>query len=176
MIKFWLEWVSVFLLTIKFQSGLNFHLFLLKWYVKYYWTFISDCIQQMNLIKRNLLNFRKKCCIICMPAYTFGGYIYFINLTYHTEIQHIVLILNHRCYMYITSPLKFLAETFLSFPKIFIKEIIKLWINANIQIVAQSFKINVCNKHSQKWNRCIMEEINWRIFWVVLILQYFTMS
>ena len=52
--------------------------------------------------------------------------------------------------MYITSPLKFLSETFASFLKLFVKKLLEPWINANIQIVAQVSKIDVWDKHSKK--------------------------
>ena len=48
-----------------------------------------------------------------MPAYTFGGYIYFMNITDHPEIHHRVYILNQRHDMYITSPLKVFEEIYL---------------------------------------------------------------
>ena len=71
-----------------------------------------------------------------MPAYTFGSYVYFKNIPDQPEGHHISFILHQIPDMYITSPLKFLAEPFVSFPKISVKNIDPN-INANIQIVLQ---------------------------------------
>ena len=55
-----------------------------------------------------------------MPSYTYGYYVYFKNIGDKPEIHHIFFILNQRTGMHITSPLKFLAETFVSLPKLFV--------------------------------------------------------
>ena len=50
----------------------------------------------------------------------------------HKEIHHMVFILNQIPHMYITSTLKFLEETLVSFLKI-----IEPCIDTNIQVIAQ---------------------------------------
>ena len=57
-----------------------------------------------------------------MPAYTFVDYVYFKNMTDDQEINHRVCILNQIPDMYITPPFNFLAETFVSFPRLFVKQ------------------------------------------------------
>ena len=68
-----------------------------------------------------------------------------------------VCILNQVPDMYITSPLDFWAEIFVSFPTLFFTKILEPWIDINIQIVDQLLKIDLCNKHIQKLYKCIME-------------------
>ena len=62
------------------------------------------------------------CCIGCIPDYTFGDYFYFRNNTDQSEIYHRVWIFNHIPDMNITSPFNFLAENFVSFPKLFVEK------------------------------------------------------
>ena len=52
--------------------------------------------------------------------------------------------------MNVTSPLKFLSETFVFFTKIFVKRIIEPWIDSCIKTFSQLSKINVWNKPSFK--------------------------
>ena len=58
-----------------------------------------------------------------MPDYTSGDHFYFNNMTDEPEIRYIDFILDNIHYMYITSLLKILEETFVSFPKIIVKNI-----------------------------------------------------
>ena len=83
-----------------------------------------------------------------MPAYNFGDYGYFNNMTDKYKTNNIGFILNQRHEMYIISLLKIMEETFLSFPKIFVKMFLEPWISANIQSFAQSPKIFLWNQHS----------------------------
>ena len=78
---------------------------------------ISNRIQQMNLIKSNLLNIEEKRCIGCLPDYTSGYYVYFWKYRDQPESHHSIFVLNQVPDMYITSPLNFLAETFVSLSK-----------------------------------------------------------
>ena len=96
------------------------------------------------------MKFSEKCCIVCMADYTFGDYVSFINMTDTTNEYHDSLILNQIHDMHITSPLKFMAEIFESFPNLFIDHMFKNWTNAHIQIVAQLSKVNLCNKDNQQ--------------------------
>ena len=57
-----------------------------------------------------------------MLYYTSGGYVYVNNVTDLPKSHHIFCILNQRRDMYITSPFKIMEETFVSFPKIFVKK------------------------------------------------------
>ena len=61
-----------------------------------------------------------------MADYTFGDYVSFINMTDTTNEYHDSLILNQIHDMHITSPLKFMAEIFESFPNLFIDHMFKL--------------------------------------------------
>ena len=38
------------------------------------------------------------------------------------------------------------------------KKMLEPWLDANVQIVTQLSKINVWDKQSKKWSKCIMEE------------------
>ena len=70
---------------------------------------ISDCIQQMNTMKNNLLIIEEKCCIGCMPAYTSGYFVYSNNNKDQPESHHKVFVLNQVPDMFKTSPLNFFS-------------------------------------------------------------------
>ena len=71
-------------------------------------------------------------------------------MTDQPEINHRAYTLNHIPDTYITSTLKYLAENSVSFPKLFVKNILEPWINADLQIVAHLSKIYARNKHSKE--------------------------
>ena len=85
-----------------------------------------------------------------MSTYTSGEYVYFKNITDITDEHHNNFILNKILDMYITSLLKFLDKIFKSLPNLFVDKILKKWMNAHIQIMAQLSKVNVCNKDNQQ--------------------------
>ena len=78
-----------------------------------------------------------------MSYYTSGYYVYFNNMRTNHEIKHLGFILNPRHYMYITSPLGIMEKMLVSYLGLFVKKILELWMNNNIQIVAQLSKVNV---------------------------------
>ena len=67
-----------------------------------------------------------------MSDYTYGYYVYFNKMTDKPKSRNIGLILNQRHYMYITSPLNIPEETFVSFPKLVVKQMLEPWMNSNI--------------------------------------------
>ena len=77
----------------------------------------SDCIQQMNLIQRNIW-YLKIFFIGCMEEYTSGDYFYLKELTGIHNEHHNPFRLNQIHDMYITLTLKFMDEIFESFPNL----------------------------------------------------------
>ena len=71
-----------------------------------------------------------------MPYFTSGDYVYFKDNEQVPKSHHKVFVFNHESDFYITSPLKLLGGRLLSFPKLFLNNIIELWNNHNIQVVS----------------------------------------
>ena len=84
-----------------------------------------------------------------MAVYTYDKYVYFNNMTDKPKKYDIGFILNQSHNTYITSPLKIMEEIFVSLPNIFISKKDRL-MNANIQIISQSSKVNLQDKHIQQ--------------------------
>ena len=70
--------------------------------------------------KFKFIEYPKIRCIGGIPDYTLGDYVHFRNMTYHPEIHHRVFILNRIPAMYITPPLIFMTERFVSFTRLFV--------------------------------------------------------
>ena len=68
-----------------------------------------------------------------MPAYTSGKFVYFKNNEERPQSHHKSFILNQVSRFYITSPLKNMAETLVSLPKLLVFLIFLLWIKVHIQ-------------------------------------------
>ena len=60
-----------------------------------------------------------------MPGYTYGDYVYFNNSIGEPKEHHNQLMLNDNPNCYITSLSKLTDDTFTSFPKLFVDEMIK---------------------------------------------------
>ena len=75
-------------------------------------------------MQSNIWNLKKRC-TGCLVAYTYGDYVYFKNMTDIPNEHHNHFILNQIQDMSITSPLKFMDETFESFPNLFVDKMIK---------------------------------------------------
>ena len=60
--------------------------------------------------KNEYLEFSKKCCMGCMPSYTYGGYVYINNICNTPEEHHIHSILKKHTDIYKTSLLKLMDE------------------------------------------------------------------
>ena len=60
----------------------------------------------------------RKCCIGFMPAYTYGNYVYFNNLTDTPNEHNNNFILNHVPDFHITSPFKLTYDKFESLPNL----------------------------------------------------------
>ena len=71
------------------------------------------------------IEFLEKYCIGCMPAYTYGDYVYFNNKKNAPEEHHIQSILKLKQYIYITSLSKLMDETLIYLPKLFADKMIK---------------------------------------------------
>ena len=67
----------------------------------------------------------KKCCIGCMPDYTYGDCVYFNKNIDTPNEHHNHFIVNQIPDFYITSPPKLIDDTFTSFPELFFDEMIK---------------------------------------------------
>ena len=63
---------------------------------------------------------------------------------------HNHFILNQIHDMYITSPLKFIDKIFDSFSKLFVDQMVRIWMNSHIQIIDQLSKVNVWNKENEQ--------------------------
>ena len=129
----------------------------------------------MHLILRNWLNPLKNTALdICQLITLMTMYILITTTWYHKSIIKFSYCI--RNLIYITSPLKLLAEKLLSLPKIFVEDILEPWIKHNTQIVAQLSKTDAYKKHSKNNNKCTFEENMGQIFWVMSILPDFSIS
>ena len=85
-----------------------------------------------------------------MEYYTSGDYDYFNNIIENPKRHHIGFIFNQIHDMYITSPLNIMKETFVSFPNLFVKEMLKPWMNTNIKKILSyqnsMYGTNIINK------------------------------
>ena len=60
-----------------------------------------------------------------MPSYTYGDYVYINNKNNAPEEHHVQSRLKKQSYIYITSFLKFMDESFKYLPKLFVDKMIK---------------------------------------------------
>ena len=112
----------------------------------------------MNLINYQLIDYSKRYCIVCIPAYNFGNYVHFKNNKDQPRSHHIVCILNQVPDIYIISTLNFMEETLVSFPKLFVKiclnhgwmKISKLFLSYQTLVYGTNMKKNVTNV---EWKR-----------------------
>ena len=88
-----------------FVIGMNF----------YIWSHSTD-----ESDKEEYMEFSKKCCIGCMPGYTYSDYVYFNTSIDAPKDHNNILILNKKQNIYITSLLKLMDDTFTSLPKFFV--------------------------------------------------------
>ena len=98
---------------------------------------------------REIYRIFKNNCIGCMADYTCGDYVYFKKMDDIPTEHHNHFILNQIQDMYIISPLKLMEWIFESLPNLFVDRMLE----------------------KCKWNKCIMQESKWLIFWVMLIFQ-----
>ena len=73
------------------------------------------------------MEFSKKCCIGCRPAYTYGEYVYFNKNIDAPKEYHNQFILNQEPYLYITSLSNLMDETLTLFTKLFVNKMVKKW-------------------------------------------------
>ena len=85
-------------------------------------------------------------CIDCIPAYNYGGYVYFNNRIGAPKEHYNKLIPNKEPDFHITSLSKFMDETLTFLPKSFFNKMIKTWIKSHIKVMAQLSKF-------VKWNK-----------------------
>ena len=73
----------------------------------------------------NIWHFQKENCIGCIPAYTYGDYVYFNNENDAPEEHHIQSILKTKSNIYITLLSKLMDNTLKYLPKLFVDKMIK---------------------------------------------------
>ena len=122
------------------------------------------------------MEFSIKCCIGCMAAHTSADCVNFKIMTEIPNEHHNRFIFNQINDMYITSLVKFMNEIFESFPNLFFDQMLKKWMisisKSGISYQKSLYGTNRINK----LNKCILQENNWWIFWVMLVLQNSAMS
>ena len=86
------------------------------------------------MIQKNI-RISNKCCIGCIPAYTYGNYVYFNNIIDAPKEYNNNLTFNQKPHFNITSLSKLMDDTFTSSPKRFVDEMKKKWMNSHIKVV-----------------------------------------
>ena len=71
------------------------------------------------------MEFSKKCCIGCMPDYTYGDYVCFNNNIDAPKEHHNQFILNQEPYFYITSLSNLMDDTLTLLPRLFFNKMVK---------------------------------------------------
>ena len=140
MVKYWLEWVITFPLTIKFQYSLNFYLFFTQTIFGipmnlYIWSHSTD---QSN--EKDFIEFSINIAFDVYQLITLG--VLFILITFH--------IIQKLSYGLHNITIEFSGRNICILSKIFVTKNPEPWINENIQTVAQLWKIDAWNKQSQK--------------------------
>ena len=97
-----------------------------------------------------VIHFFNKCCLRYIPDYTYGVYVYFICSIDELKEHHDNLILNQEPNFYITSLSKLMDDTFTSFPRLFVDEMIEKCTNLLINNVTQLSKVVKWNKNTQQ--------------------------
>ena len=109
-------------------------------------------------------------------AHTSSNCVNFINMTDIPNEHHNIFVFNQIHEIYITSQLKFMDEIFESFPNLFLTKSLKNWWMPISKLGISYKKSMYGTKKINKKNKCILQENNWWIFWVILDFQNSAMS
>ena len=85
-----------------------------------------------------------------MTAYTFGDYIFFDDIIDVPKEHYNQLALNKETRFYKTSLSNLMDKTLALLPKLFINEMMNLWMKSYNKVVSQLSKVIKCSKENQQ--------------------------